>query len=442
MSVPEILRAKRLGQTLNGAAIHEIVRGVADGSVSEGQIGAFTMAVCLNGMTAAECADLTLAMADSGVRIRWDEENLPGPCVDKHSTGGVGDKVSLLLAPMLAAAGVFVPMISGRGLGHTGGTLDKLESIPGYQVVVDNDLLKRVTRQAGCAIVGACAGLAPADAAMYAVRDVTATVESVPLITASILSKKLAAGVSSLVMDVKTGNGAFLSELHEARDLANSLVTVAAQAELPVTALITDMNEVLGTTAGNALEVFEAVEALRGEPCDSRLLDVTLLLGSQLLASVDAAATVQEARHRLEQTLVDGSAFERFIKMVSALGGSLQDRFTPPPAPVVRDVAAPKKGFIGHMATRDVGLAVVGLGGGRQRPAETLDLRVGFDAIRKVGSPVSQGDSLARVHARTHADAERATRTFLNAVTIVDDQPEVRPIVLDTVRPLTVGPLN
>ena len=436
-SVPEILRAKRLGQTLSGADIREIVRGVADGSVSEGQIGAFTMAVCLNGMTAAECADLTLAMADSGTRIRWDKENLPGPCVDKHSTGGVGDKVSLLLAPMLAAAGAFVPMISGRGLGHTGGTLDKLESIQGYKVVVDTALLRRVTREAGCAVVGASAGLAPADAAMYAVRDVTATVESVPLITASILSKKLAAGVSSLVMDVKTGNGAFISELDEARELANSLVTVAAQAKLPVTAVITDMNEVLGTTAGNALEVFEAVEALRGEPCDSRLLDVTLVLGSQLLASIDAATTIREARHRLEQTLVDGSAFERFAKMVSALGGSLEDRFTPPPAPVVRDVEAPTTGFIGHMATRDVGLAVVALGGGRQRPGEKLDLRVGFDAIRKVGSAVTQGDPLARVHARTQAEAERATRAFLNAVTIVDDQPEERLVILDTVGALT-----
>ena len=437
MSVPEILRAKRLGQALSGADIREIVRGVADGSVSEGQIGAFTMAVCLNGMTAVECADLTLAMADSGTRIRWDKENLPGPCVDKHSTGGVGDKVSLMLAAMLAATGAFVPMISGRGLGHTGGTLDKLESIQGYKVVVDTTLLRRVTREAGCAIVGASAGLAPADAAMYAVRDVTATVESVPLITASILSKKLAAGVSSLVMDVKTGNGAFISELDEARELANSLVTVAAQAKLPVTAVITDMNEVLGTTAGNALEVFEAVEALRGEPCDSRLLDVTLVLGSQLLASIDAATTIREARHRLEQTLVDGSAFERFAKMVSALGGSLEDRFTPPPAPVVRDVEAPTTGFIGHMATRDVGLAVVALGGGRQRPGEKLDLSVGFDAIRKVGSAVTQGDPLARVHARTPAEAERATRAFLNAVTIVEDQPEERPVILDAVGPLT-----
>ena len=304
MSLPqEIIRAKRDGRTLTADEIGEFIAGLTSGAVSEGQAAAFAMAVFFQGMTLDERIALTRAMTLSGETLNWQAPNLPGPILDKHSTGGVGDNVSLMLAPMLAACGAFVPMISGRGLGHTGGTLDKLDSIPGYVTRPDLVTFKRVVREAGCAIIGQTDALAPADRRLYAIRDVTATVESVALITASILSKKLAAGLEGLVMDVKTGSGAFMPTLDSARELAESIATVATGAGLPTVSLITDMNEPLASAAGNAVEVRNAIDFLDGRRRDSRLLRVTLALGGELLALAGLAKDVEEGSALMQRTL-------------------------------------------------------------------------------------------------------------------------------------------
>ena len=280
----EIIRAKRDGETLSAGEIGDFIAALTSGAVTEGQAAAFAMAIYFRGMSLDERVALTRAMTRSGASLDWRDANLPGPILDKHSTGGVGDNVSLMLAPMLAACGAYVPMISGRGLGHTGGTLDKLDSIPGYDSQPDLALFKRVVKEAGCAIIGQTADLAPADRRLYAIRDVTATVESVALITASILSKKLAAGLQGLVMDVKTGSGAFMATLDGARELATSIATVANDAGLPTVSLITDMNEPLASAAGNAVEIRNAVDYLTGARRDERLDRVTMALGAELLA--------------------------------------------------------------------------------------------------------------------------------------------------------------
>ena len=314
----EVIRRKRDGSSLTTDEVKDFITGLTSGAVSEGQVAAFAMAVFFRGMSREEAVGLTLAMRDSGTVLAWD---LPGPVVDKHSSGGIGDNLSLMLGPMLAACGCFVPMISGRGLGHTGGTLDKLDSIPGYVTQPDLDLFREVTRKAGCAIIGQTADLAPADKRLYGIRDVTATVESIPLITASILSKKLAAGLGHLVLDVKTGSGAFMATMEQARGLAESLVTVANGAGLPTTALITDMDEPLAPCAGNALEVAHAAEFLLGRRAEPRVMDITLALGAELLLSAGIASDEASARARLQQTLGSGKAAEHFDRMVAALGG-------------------------------------------------------------------------------------------------------------------------
>ena len=296
----EIIRRKRDGGALGDDEIAFFVRGLTDGSIAEGQVAAFAMAVFFRGMAMGERVALTRAMAQSGRTLDWSGADLPGPVLDKHSTGGVGDKVSLMLAPLLAACGAAVPMISGRGLGHTGGTLDKLDSIPGYRTAPDLALFRKVVAEAGCAIIGQTADLAPADRRLYAIRDVTATVELIPLITASILSKKLAAGLQGLVMDVKFGSGAFMAEPERARELAESIAAVATGAGLPTTALLTDMNQVLGRTAGHALEVREAIDWLTGKARDRRLDEVTLALGAELLLLGRLAArSASEAQRKL-----------------------------------------------------------------------------------------------------------------------------------------------
>ncbi|NNC90322.1 MAG: thymidine phosphorylase, partial [Akkermansiaceae bacterium] len=310
----EIIRRKRDGETLRREEIEFFVAGMTDGRITEGQVAAFAMAVLWRGMDLEERVALTEAMRDSGEVLRWD---LGGPVADKHSTGGVGDCVSLVLGPLVAACGVFVPMISGRGLGHTGGTLDKLEAIPGYRTDPEEALFRRVVAEAGVAIIGQTAELAPADRRMYAVRDVTATVESIDLITASILSKKLAAGLECLVMDVKTGNGAFMVELEASRKLAESIVQVANGAGVRTSALVTDMNQPLASSAGNAVEVMECVRLLRGEPGSDRLRAVTLELAAELLD----LAGIDNPRPRLEDALASGAAAERFGRMTAALGG-------------------------------------------------------------------------------------------------------------------------
>jgi thymidine phosphorylase len=420
----EIIRKKRDKGQLTGEEIAFFVKGITSGAVSEGQISALAMAVFFNGMDRDEAVALTLGMRDSGTVLDWSD--LPGPVVDKHSTGGVGDNVSLMLAPIVAACGAFVPMISGRGLGHTGGTLDKMDSIPGYTTQPDNALFRKVVRQTGTAVIGQTADLAPADKRFYGIRDVTATVESIPLITASILSKKLAAGLQSLVLDVKTGNGAFMAKSKDAVKLAESLVAVANGAGLKTTALITDMNQSLASAAGNAVEVMNAVEFLRGKR-DTRLEEVTLALAAEMLVSTGIASSVKDGHDRSKQALDGGKAAEVFAQMVSALGGPADfmekaENYLPV-APVIVDVPAPQSGFISSVATRDLGLAVVALGGGRTRPQDQIDHAVGLTHLLPIGAQVSKGDPIAFVHARTKDAAEAAIAGVVNAYRIGEKRP-------------------
>jgi thymidine phosphorylase len=408
----EIIRRKRDGETLSKEEIAAFVAGIADGSLGEGQIGAFAMAVYLRGMTAEETVALTRAMTASGRRLDWAGFALPGPVLDKHSTGGVGDKVSLILAPILAACGAYVPMISGRGLGHTGGTLDKLDSIPGYDTAPSVARFQQVVKEAGCAIIGQTADLAPADRRLYAVRDVTATVESIPLITASILSKKLAAGLDGLVMDVKAGNGAFARTTEQARALAESIVSVAGGAGLPTTALITDMDQPLGRSAGNALEVAETVEMLNGAAAAPRLRAVVLALAAEMLCLGGLAEDSETALARAEKALDSGAAAERFAAMVAALGGpdDLLERADAllPRAPIRRQVQAKAAGVVSACDTRAVGLAVIALGGGRRRVEDSIDPAVGIDGIVPLGQTVSRSDPLAVVYAADEDSADAA----------------------------------
>ena len=417
MLAQEIIRHKRDGAALSPAQIAAFVAGLSRGDWSDAQAAAMAMAILLRGMTDIEAQGLTDAMAHSGEVLDWSQAGLNGPVLDKHSTGGVGDKVSLMLAPMLAACGAVVPMISGRGLGHTGGTLDKLEALPGYRVDADHAEVLATLRAAGCAIVSASATLAPADRRLYAIRDVTATVDSVPLITASILSKKLAAGLGSLVLDVKCGNGAIATTLEQARTLARSLVDVAKRAGLPTVALISDMNQVLGDHAGNALEVREAVDFLTGTRREPRLLKLTLELGAEVLVLAGLDASVEAARKRLAAALYHGHAAERFAQMVAARGGPcdvLRDAALPQ-APVQRAVPAPGSGYVATMDTRALGLAVVELGGGRRRGGDAVDPRVGLAFCRPIGAAVHSGDALAVVHAADDASADAAVRAVLAA---------------------------
>ena len=417
MLAQEIIRLKRDGAALSPAQIAAFVAGLSRGDWSDAQAAAMAMAILLRGMTDIEAQGLTDAMAHSGEVLDWSQAGLNGPVLDKHSTGGVGDKVSLMLAPMLAACGAVVPMISGRGLGHTGGTLDKLEALPGYRVDADHAEVLATLRAAGCAIVSASATLAPADRRLYAIRDVTATVDSVPLITASILSKKLAAGLGSLVLDVKCGNGAIATTLEQARTLARSLVDVAKRAGLPTVALISDMNQVLGDHAGNALEVREAVDFLTGTRREPRLLKLTLELGAEVLVLAGLDASVEAARKRLAAALYHGHAAERFAQMVAARGGPcdvLRDAALPQ-APVQRAVPAPGSGYVATMDTRALGLAVVELGGGRRRGGDVVDPRVGLAFCRPIGAAVHSGDALAVVHAADDASADAAVRAVLAA---------------------------
>jgi thymidine phosphorylase len=386
-------------------------------------------------MSAEEAVGLTLAMRDSGTVLAWD---LPGPVVDKHSTGGIGDNVSLMLAPMLAACGCHVPMISGRGLGHTGGTLDKLDAIPGYATQPDVARFRKVVIEEGAAIIGQTADLAPADRRLYAIRDVTATVESVPLITASILSKKLAAGLEYLVLDVKTGSGAFMAKQKDALALAKSLVHVANGAGLRTSALITDMDEPLASAAGNAVEVRNAVDYLTGAHRDARLHEVTLALGAELLVLSKRAANAKAARAMLEVTLSSGAAAERFQRMVAALGGphDFVDKCEThlPKAPVVRPVFATKSGKVRAIDSRALGLAVIELGGGRRVAGDRIDHAVGLSALAGKGAAVSKDRPLAMIHARDDAGFERAAEIVRRAY-VVGKAPRRTPALLQRIGP-------
>ncbi len=435
MLAQEIIRAKRDGHTLSPEDIRHFVQGLVSNAWSEGQAAALAMAVFFQGMSMPERIALTQAMRDSGEVLEWGSAQLAGPVLDKHSSGGVGDKVSLMLAPMVAACGGFVPMISGRGLGHTGGTLDKFDSIPGYQTAPDVATFRRTVREAGCAIIGQTGDLAPADKRLYGIRDVTATVESVPLITASILSKKLAAGLQGLSMDVKTGNGAFADNLPMARELAQSLVAVANGAGLPTHAWITDMNQVLGHSAGNAVEMREAIDFLTGAEREARLLDVTLALGADMLVLGRLAPDVASARAQLLRALEQGQAAERFARMVHALGGPADLLERPDAhlvaAAVVLPVPAPRSGVVAAHATRDIGVAVIELGGGRRKASDAIDHRVGLSRVVAPGSVVQAGDPLAWVHAADAPSAERAVVLLQRHITVADAAPAPSPVLIE-----------
>jgi thymidine phosphorylase len=433
----EVIRRKRDCKELTEKEISGFLTGLADGTISEGQVAAFAMSVYFNGMSPKECAALTLAMRDSGEVLRWDQDRLQGPVVDKHSTGGVGDTVSLMLAPMLAACGAHVPMISGRGLGHTGGTLDKLTSIPGYDFRPRSDKFQAVVEDVGCAIIGQTSALAPADSRLYAVRDVTATVESVALITASILSKKLAAGLDTLVMDIKVSNGAFMSSMDEARELATSINRVAHEAGLKTEVLITDMSQPLAPVAGNVLEVAECVEYLQGNRRDARLHEVVVKLGSALLMRSELVEDQTQAKASLETALASGEALVRFDRMVAALGGpsdfSENAKAYLPCAPVVRDVLSPMAGFVSSIDTRALGLAVVQLGGGRTRPEDDIDLSVGLDQIARCGEKVNVGDPLCRVHAPSESAAAHVCDMIGHEIVVGGEPVDFPPVVIEHV---------
>ena len=432
MLAQEIIRAKRDGRALSDAQIQHFVRGLVDHSWSEGQVAALGMAVFLKGMGRDEAVALTRAMMNSGRVMRWPD--MPGPVLDKHSSGGVGDKVSLMLAPMVAACGGYVPMIAGRGLGHTGGTVDKLEAIPGYSTTPDPARFDQIVRTLGCAIIGQTADLAPADKRFYATRDVTATVESVPLITASILSKKLAAGLEGLAMDIKCGNGAFAATPAFAQELAQSIVAVAGGAGLRTKALITDMNQILGSEVGNALEIWETVRYLTGEWREPRLHEVTLALCAEMLVLGGLSRDTAAARVKLQAGLDSGLAAEKFAQMVAALGGPADLLERPEAylaaAPVVRAVPAPRDGVLAGMATRDLGVLIVELGGGRRQGGDAIDMRVGYAAVQPVGTVLKAGDPLALIHAADEASADRAVAAYLAACTFSDEAVAATPMVM------------
>ncbi len=431
----EIIRRKRDGEELSAEEIAFIVRGIVDGSLSEGQVAAFAMTVFFRGMTLEERVALTLGLARSGVTLDWSDLDLPGPVIDKHSSGGVGDKVSLMLAPIVAACGGFVPMISGRGLGHTGGTLDKLASITGYETQPDVGTFRQVVREVGCAIIGQTDDLAPADRRLYGVRDVTASVESIPLIVSSILSKKIAAGLGGLVMDVKCGSGAFCDTEAMARDLAQSLVAVAHRAGLPMTALITDMDCVLGRDVGNALEVAETVAYLKGEGSrEHRLHEVVMALAAEMLVLAGLAPSAAAGRARAEAALEDGRAAEKFARMVSALGGpgdflDRSDKYLAR-APVVRPCTAERSGYVTGMDARQVGIAVVVLGGGRSHADDAIDPSVGLGGVVGIGTPLRAGDPLCAVHAASDAEADEAIGLLRAAIHIGEQPPAAKPVVM------------
>ena len=436
MTLPqEIIRKKRDGAALARPDIAEFIAGVTDGKVTDAQIAAMAMAVFFNGMDDDETVALTLAMRDSGDVLDWS--HLPTASSDKHSTGGVGDNVSLMLAPVATACGLAVPMISGRGLGHTGGTLDKMDAIPGYVSQPDNALFRRVIDAVGCAIIGQTADLAPADKRIYGVRDVTATVENLSLITASILSKKLAAGLGSLVLDVKFGNGAFMAAFDDALALARSLVKVANGAGLKTGALLTDMNEPLASAAGNGVEVANAVDFLTGAHRDARLEQVVLALVGEMLVLSGMHGEVEPAIARARAKLEDGSAAEVFGRMVHALGGPADfvDRHADhlPAAPLVETVAAPEAGFIAGIDTRAIGIAVVELGGGRRRREDEIDHAVGVTDMAGIGTRLEAGQPVARIHARDQATLDRARQTVLHAVSMADAAPAPRPVIAERV---------
>ncbi|WP_275554497.1 thymidine phosphorylase [Mixta sp. Marseille-Q2659] len=429
----EIIRKKRDGHALGEEEIRFFINGVRDNSVSEGQIAALAVTIFFSDMTLPERVALTMAMRDSGSVLEWKSLNLNGPVVDKHSTGGVGDVTSLMLGPMVAACGGYVPMISGRGLGHTGGTLDKLEAIPGFDIFPSDARFREIIKQTGVAIIGQTNSLAPADKRFYATRDITATVDSIPLITASILAKKLAEGLDALVMDVKVGSGAFMPTFELSEQLAQAIVGVANGAGCKTTALLTDMNQVLASSAGNALEVREAVQFLTGSYRNPRLLEVTLALCSEMLISGGLAQDETAARQQLQTVLDNGRAAEVFARMVAAQKGpsdfiEKMDSYLPAPM-LSKAVYADKPGIVNAMDTRALGMAVVALGGGRRRASDAIDYSVGLSEMVQLGERVDAERPLAIIHAASEESWQEAAQAVKAAVTCGDSQPAATPVI-------------
>ncbi len=426
-----IIATLRDGGQPSVADLRWFADGLASGAVSDAQAGAFAMVVLLKGLGEGGRVALTQAMRDSGRVLEWD---MPGPVLDKHSTGGIGDCVSLLLAPALAACGAYVPMISGRGLGHTGGTLDKLEAIPGFRTGLSEAQLRRQIAETRCAIVSASGDIAPADRRLYAIRDVTSTVESIDLITASILSKKLAAGLEALVLDVKVGSGAFMKTMDRAEALARALVKTAQGAGCMTTALITDMSQPLATAAGNALEVIEVMETLTGTSVNAALWDITAALGGEALALGGLAADAADGAARIEQALHSGAAAEVFGRMVAAQGGPADfvDRWPDrlPAAPVTREVPSPRDGFVTAIDGFALGQAVVHLGGGRLREGDRVNPSVGLSDLAGLGEEMHRGVPLAMVHAASVSEAEAAVRSVLAAYELGAQAVAEPPLVL------------
>ncbi|XQW83403.1 thymidine phosphorylase [Thalassotalea piscium] len=431
----EIIRTKRNGGHLSQQQIQHFANGLVSGEFNDAQVGSMAMAIYLQGMETEEIVNLTMAMKNSGDVLEWPE--LDGPVIDKHSTGGVGDKVSFMLAAIVGACGAYVPMISGRGLGHTGGTSDKLESIAGFNVQPSIELFKKTVKELGIAIISQTDNLAPADKRLYGIRDVTSTVESIPLITASILSKKLAAGLDALVMDVKVGNGAMMTSMDDASALAQSIVNVANGAGVNTQAIITDMNQVLGTTAGNALEIYETVKYLIGKQREPRLHAVVVSLATAMLISAKIATDKADAMIKINHALDSGEAAELFSTMIHTLGGPIDLLENPwnamQKANYIIDVKAPISGYIASMQTRDIGMAIVAMKGGRLANGQAIDHSVGFDRILPVGTLVNRGDIVARVHASSESDAQLAGQTYLSSLTITESEPEVTPVIYQTI---------
>ena len=431
MGTVDILRKKRDGHRLETIEIDAFVRGVTDGSWSDYQASALLMAIFLRGMDAAETAHLTRAMVDSGQRL--DFSDLPGPKVDKHSTGGVGDKTSLILAPLVAACGVYVPMMSGRGLGHTGGTLDKLEAMAGFRVHLPLGEMRAILREVGCVMIGATAEIAPADKKLYALRDVTATVESIPLITASILSKKIAEGIGALVMDVKSGNGAFMKDLAGARALAKSIVANGNANGVRTEAMITDMNAPLGTAIGNALEVKECIALLKNEPGDRDLRELTLALAERMVALAGKTGT----RKLVEDAWSSGKALEKFRQMIARQGADprvVDDPNLLPAAPRKHLLRAESAGYVQSVTALALGQACMRIGAGRSRVEDVIDPAVGAIVAVKPGTKVARGDVLAEICYRDEERLGQALDEFRSAFAISpNEKPAPASLILETV---------
>jgi thymidine phosphorylase len=423
MLFKELILKKRLGKELTKNEINWFISNLTSNHLSEGQIASLAMAICLKGMTFEERVQLTLAMKNSGKTLSWD---LPGPIIDKHSTGGVGDTVSLILAPVLAACGAYVPMISGRGLGHTGGTLDKFDSIPGYNTSPNEEVLRRVVSKVGCAIIGQTNELAPADKRLYAIRDVTGTVESIDLITASILSKKLAAGLEGLVIDVKCGNGAFMQDFSEASTLAKSLVTVSNKSGCKTTALVTDMNQPLSQSIGNSLEVLAAIDILNGSSKDYRLLEVTNSLGVSILCSSNICKNKKEAQLLISSVLSSGKAAEKFSQMISELGGA-NDFFEKPknyltPSNIQKNICCKQSGYVKKINTKNLGNILILLGGGRQKVEDDIDFSVGMKLLIELDTYVEKNQPICTLYARDEESFNIAEKEIIESFEIGESE--------------------